>query len=136
MTKRKIVLHFPKKAIDKPIIYTLIKDYNLVFNILKAQITPDAEGLMIIELGGNEKDYNAGIKFLKEQGVETQPLSKDVTRDEDKCIHCGHCITLCPTGALFVKDKKTREIGFDKDKCIACEICIKACPPRALEIKY
>lgn len=136
MIKRKIVLHFPKKVVDKPIIYSLIKDYGLVFNILKAQITPDAEGLAIMELSGDEKNYNAGIKHLEEQGVKIQPLSKDVTRNEEKCTHCGACVSLCPTGALFVKDKKTREIGFNKDKCIACEICVKSCPPRALEINY
>ena len=34
MKKKRIVLHFPHKLIDKPIAYNLVKDYNLVFNIL------------------------------------------------------------------------------------------------------
>ncbi len=41
---KRIVLHFPKRLVDRPIVYHLIKDYNLEFNILKAQATPEEEG--------------------------------------------------------------------------------------------
>jgi len=36
---KRIVLHFPRRLVDQPIVYNLIKDYNLSFNILKASIT-------------------------------------------------------------------------------------------------
>ena len=37
---KRIVLHFPKRLVDRPIVSRLVKDYNLDFNILKALITP------------------------------------------------------------------------------------------------
>ena len=54
---KKVVLHFPKRMVDEPILYRLIKDYDLEFNILKASITPEAEGLMVVELKGEQKQY-------------------------------------------------------------------------------
>jgi len=136
MAVKKIVLLFPKEKIDKPLVYKLIKDHNLVFNILKASITPDQEGHMALELNGDPREIEAGIKYLKEQGVKVEPLSKDIKVNWDKCVQCGACVAICPTGALYVKDRKTMEVAFDADKCIACELCIRPCPPRAIEVHF
>ena len=98
--KKKVVLHFPKRMVDEPILYRLIKDYDLEFNILKASITPEAEGLMVVELIGDQKHYDQGVKYLIDSGVKIQSLSQDVTRNEERCTSCGACITVCPAGAL------------------------------------
>ena len=132
---KRIVLHFPRRLVDRPIVYRLVKDYNLEFNILKALFTPEEEGLMILEISGEQKDYDKGIKYLTKSGVKIQSLSQDVTRNEEKCTHCGACITICPTGA-FELDHSTRQVKFYGDKCVACGICIKACPPRAMELHF
>jgi len=132
---KRIVLHFPHRLVDQPIVYRLIKDFNLEFNILKAYVTPREEGLMVLELTGKEEDYKKGVAYLKKCGVKIQPLSKDIIRNEQKCTDCGVCIPICPVDALVV-DKTTRKVNFDKDKCIACELCIKICPTRAMEIHF
>jgi ferredoxin len=121
--------------VDQPIVYKLVKDFDLQFNILKASVTPEEEGLMVLELTGKRENYEKGIEYLGACGVKIQPLSKDVTRDEEKCTHCGVCVPICPTGALIV-DEETRKIIFKNDKCIACELCIKICPPRAMEVHF
>ncbi len=133
--RRKIVLHFPQRSVDRPIVFRLIKDYDLEFNILKASVTPDEEGLMVLELRGDRNNYDAGIRYLTKEGVRIQALSQDVIRNEERCIHCGACITTCPTNA-FVVDQGTREIQFINEKCIACGLCIKPCPPRAMELHF
>lgn len=135
MVSHKIVLHFPQKLVDQPIVYKLVKDFDLKFNILKAQVTPEEEGLLVLELTGERRNYEKGLKYLKEVGVKTQPLSRDVTRDEDRCTHCGVCVPICPTDALII-DAKTKKVIFDNTKCIACELCVKACPVRALEVHF
>ena len=136
MPSKKLVLKFPKEITDQPIVYKLIKDYNLVFNILKARVSPEKEGLLLMELSGKQKDIDKGIKYLKDNGVKVQPLSKDIERDEKKCTHCGACIVHCPTEALYIKDRKTMEVGFDKSKCILCEACVPVCPVHAMKINY
>lgn len=133
-TARKVVLRFPHRLVDKPIIYRLVKDYDLQFNILKASVTPKEEGLLILELSGKKKNFEDAMRFLTEVGVELQPLVQDVFRLEDRCTHCGACITICPVDAFKV-DPVTRRVDFLNTKCIACELCIKACPVRAMEVR-
>jgi ferredoxin len=132
---KRIVLHFPKRLVDRPIVSRLVKDYDLDFNILKALVTPEEEGLLIIELSGEQPDYDKGIRYLTKTGVKIQSLSQDVLRNEERCTHCGACITICPSGA-FELDPLTRIVSFYDEKCVACGLCIKACPPRAMEVHF
>ncbi len=132
---KKIVLRFPRRLVDRPIICRLVKDFDLEYNVLKASITPEEEGLLVLELTGERKEYDKGVKYLIKTGVQIESLSQDVTRNEEMCTHCGACITLCPTDAFQV-DPVTRRVSFLNDKCIVCGICIKACPPRAMEVHF
>jgi L-aspartate semialdehyde sulfurtransferase ferredoxin len=135
MISKRIVLHFPQRLVDKPIVYRLIKDFNLEFNILKAYVTPQEEGLMVLELKGQDAEYEKGMEYLRASGVKIQPLSEDIVRNSDKCTDCGVCVTVCPAQALVV-DPATRKVIFHEDKCIACELCIKICPTHAMEVHF
>jgi L-aspartate semialdehyde sulfurtransferase ferredoxin len=135
MVRHKIVLHFPHEQVDKPIVSKLVRDYGLDFNILKASITPREEGLLVLEITGKEKDYERGMAYIESCGVTVQPLSQDIRRNEERCTHCGVCVAICPTEALFV-NRDTLEVGFDNEKCVACELCIKVCPTHAMEVHY
>ncbi|MFC1860082.1 NIL domain-containing protein [Chloroflexota bacterium] len=132
---KRIVLHFPKRLVERAIVSRLVREYNLNFNILKASVTPDAEGLVVMELSGKQEDYDKGIGYLTKTGVRIQSISQDVLRNEERCTHCGACITICPTGA-FELDPLTRRVSFHGEKCLACGLCIKACPPRAMELHF
>jgi ferredoxin len=132
---KRIVLHFPRSLVEQPIICRLARDFKLEFNILKASVTPREEGLLILELSGEQRDYDRGIQYLIETGVRIQSLSQNVIRNEERCTHCGACITICPVGA-FIVEPSTRLVDFSDAKCIICELCIKACPLRAIELKF
>jgi len=132
---KRIVLRFPPRLSGQPIVSRLVKDFNLDFNILKALITPEEEGLLVLELSGGQNDYDKGVRYLTKTGVRIQSLSQDVIRNEERCTHCGACITICPPGAFEI-DLSTRQVTFHDTKCIACELCIKACPPRAMEVHF
>ena len=132
---KRIVLHFPRRITDRPILYRLVKDYDLEFNILKASVSPEKEGLMVLRLKGEQKEYDKGINFLIKTGVRIETLSQDVTRNEERCTPCGACITICPADA-FELEPKTRSVKFLNEKCLACGICITACPPRAMEVHF
>jgi len=135
MISKRIVLHFPHDLADQPIVYKLVKDYDLEFNILKAYITAEQGGLLVLELGGENRNYQQGIRYLRDAGVTVQPLSQDVVRNSNRCSHCGACVPLCPAAAFEVVPV-TREVHFHDTKCVACGLCVKACPLRAMEVRF
>jgi len=128
---KKVVLEFPQHTWDQPIIYALNTKHNLMFNIVKAKITPRQEGVMTLELSGEKEDFDRGIEFLKEIGVRVRFLAGDIDRDEELCTHCGLCTTICPTDALSM-NRETMEVVFDKERCVGCELCVPLCPFKAI----
>jgi ferredoxin len=135
MISKRIVLKYPNRLVDRPIVCKLVKDHHLDFNILKAYITPREEGLLVLELKGEDENYNQGIAYLTKIGVNVQPLSQNVVRNEERCTHCGACVAICPADALTM-DPVSRKVHFDNEKCIACELCVPGCPPRAMEVHF
>lgn len=135
MYKNKIVCFFSEAQSEQPIIYRLVKDYDLVINILKALINPRKEGFLVVELIGERENYEAGIAFLKDIGVRIESLSQSVVWNEDSCTHCGACTSFCPTGALEI-DRETMEVSFDNAKCVVCGMCLDCCPTKAVVLHF
>ncbi len=133
MIKRKLVLSFPEKIVTKPITYKLVKEFNLEFNILRAEITPDMEGKMLIELRGDKNQIDQAIKYLSRTGVPVQEAEKDIIIDRNQCVDCGVCTSICITQALSL-DTKNSKLKFNKDKCILCELCLDCCPVSAIKV--
>ena len=133
MVKRKLVLSFPESIVTKPITYRLVKEFNLEFNILRAEITPDMEGKMLIELRGDKEKIEQSIKYLTDTGVSVQEAAKDIIIDKNLCVDCGICTSICITQALCL-DEKTSKLKFNKEKCILCELCLNCCPVSAIKV--
>jgi len=135
LASKKIVLRFSAILVEQPIIYRLIKNYDLMVNIIKAEINPRREGFLIMELSGQPENFQQGIEFLNNLGVTVEPLSEMVVRDEERCTHCGACIAVCPVGALYL-ERPSMEVGFDNEKCVVCGICVQYCPQKAMDVKW
>lgn len=135
MASEKLVLNFPPARVRQPVVYHLVKDFDLRVNILRASIGPDEAGHMVVEIEGTRPQIEKGRKYIESHGVKWQPLSKDVRWREDLCVHCTACISACPTGALRV-DRASMTVSFDGEKCIGCELCIPVCGYKAMEITF
>ena len=48
---------------------------------------------------------------------------------KEKCIGCGNCTRVCPTGAIQIKNGKAE---IDLNKCINCKNCQAVCPVKAI----
>ena len=130
-TKIKIGLTFPPEKTDKPIVTNLVK-FGLTFNILKAYVSPGKTGNIILELVGSDADIKKGLTYLENEEIHVKIYTDSVIRYEEKCIHCGACTSVCPSGALKM-NKDTWQLEFDMSKCLLCGHCIRACPARAIK---
>ncbi len=128
MITQKLLLHFPQSATEKPIVYHLVKDYNLIINIFRARVTPEEDGFLVLDVTGNEEDIRQGMAFVKSFNIQVNEANKGVRWDSSKCVQCGNCIPHCPTEALYISDKKSRKIDFNSSLCVECLSCIENCP--------
>lgn len=133
MSSKKVVLYFAADITDQPIIYHLVKDYDLVINILKADINPQKEGTLVVELTGD--NFGPSIEYLRQLGVIVQPLTEEIIQNEEKCVSCGACTAICPTGALYI-ERPDMLVRFDSNHCVVCRLCVKACPMKAMEVRF
>ena len=61
-----------------------------------------------------------------------QPVSQNpLVGDENKCVHCVACVSICPTGTFRFEDWK---VVAESGKCIQCGACVVGCPQRSLRL--
>jgi len=129
--KTRLLIEFPQKLTNEPITYNLVKNYNLIPNILKAHIDIDMQGILLIEIEGEAQDINSGIAYLRGLDTTVTLIKSAITIDTDKCIHCSACVAACEAGAI--KRNENYKIEFDASMCRECMLCVKACPLRCIK---
>ncbi len=134
MYSKILILRFPIDVVHKPLCCEIVKKYDLTFNILNAEVFPRKEGVLVLDVSGERKNFKLGVKYLKDHGVDVKNAEQEVKRVEDKCTHCGACTAICTTGALFI-ERPEMTVKFDQKKCSICELCIPACPTRAMKVR-
>jgi ferredoxin len=133
MSDKKFRLKFNDSNLHDSVSYILVSKFNIKPNVLQARIDGSG-GRMILSMSGDENDISNAIKYLRSVDIEIEPLDNYVKRDDNRCIDCGSCISLCPTFA-FEMDKETWDVLLDTNKCVACGFCISACPTHAITLK-
>ncbi len=76
MAKRRVMFTFPEELIREPVIYNLSQQFNIVTNILRADVTED-RGWVVLELDGEDEDIEAGITWATSKGVRVEPISDE-----------------------------------------------------------
>jgi pyruvate formate lyase activating enzyme len=64
---------------------------------------------------------------------ESQSVKLQITYDRKKCVHCQHCVQVCPNHCIsHVGTEGSERIVIDHEHCIGCQTCVLGCPGRAL----
>lgn len=134
MYSERILIHFPRELVNQPILSSVVKEFDISFNLLSARVMENEEGQIKVVLRGARANVLAAVDFIKKKGVGVKSLSKFIEIDRENCTDCGACVVHCPTSALYVAPGG--ETAFDASKCIACELCRPACPYHAVVVAH
>jgi len=77
MDRLRVRLTFPPALIQEPIVYRLVKDFDIVINIRRADVKAD-RGWVLLELEADEATLQKGVAWLKGKGVQVDPIESDV----------------------------------------------------------
>jgi Fe-S-cluster-containing hydrogenase component 2 len=124
----KALLSFDTHRVTEPIISAVVLEKKVPINILRAQIN-ERGGHVLVEIPDWQSE--TVLKALRDSGVGVQ-VKKLIEILRDKCVDCGHCITLCPVHAINYESDLTVEV--EEQKCIQCGRCADACPVTAISI--
>ncbi|MGB3616361.1 MAG: NIL domain-containing protein [Elainellaceae cyanobacterium] len=129
--KKRVTLTFPKQSVRMPVTYRLAKDFNVAANIIRAQVTPNQVGTLVVELQGDIDQIGAAIEWMEDLNVQVSTRQGEIIIDETTCVHCGLCTGVCPTESLTLHPE-TAELTFVQSSCIVCEQCVPTCPVSAI----
>lgn len=132
MIIKSVMLKFPRECVGKPVISNLVREHGIEVNILRARIHPTEKGRMLAQLKGSDDRITASLEYLLSSGVDVYLPENSFIWQEKKCVHCGACAGICPSGA-FTINTDTFEVEFDISKCILCELCIEVCYYSAIQ---
>lgn len=123
-----LYLNFPLSLAYEPILSSIILETKIPINFISIKIHSEG-GEGIISVADDKVDIIT--KMLKEKGL--QVLSKrHVVIDENLCVECGGCVSLCYVNALTI-DPISFSLVYDEEKCVYCKLCIDACPRNAIK---
>ena len=113
-----------------------INDYSKVVNeILKHEISfnilrfsTSSSGITML-LDIPDEKIEKITESLKKNNIIVNKKGRVIV-DQEKCIDCGACISLCPTDALSTDNED--KLVFSEDKCIGCLLCFDSCPRKAI----
>jgi len=77
MAKKRIKFTFVQELIKEPIIWKLAKEFDVITNIRRADVTDD-RGWVVLELEGDQEEIERGLDWVRAQGVRVDPVYEDV----------------------------------------------------------
>jgi L-aspartate semialdehyde sulfurtransferase ferredoxin len=77
MAKVRLFVSFPEQLVDRPLIYEVIKKFDVVPNIRRANVE-DHSGWVILEMNGDTAQLDASVAYLEELGCTVNRMEGDV----------------------------------------------------------
>ncbi len=123
----KIVLKFPQRIMQNPLIADVVLETSVRINIDRAFVDASV-GEIIVDVPDKavEKVANA----FRKHGVEVREMDTPIRFEEAECVQCGACVSVCPLEVFSCKEDGT--ISMDLKRCVLCRTCITMCPQGAL----
>ena len=77
MARRRLKLIFGPDMVKEPVIYQMGKQFEIVTNIRRADVT-DERGWVILELDGDKDEIERSLEWVRKNGVRVDPVYEDI----------------------------------------------------------
>ncbi|HZR99185.1 MAG TPA: NIL domain-containing protein [Chloroflexota bacterium] len=77
MAKQRVKFTFPPERITQPLIYNMGRQFDVVTNIRRANVTRD-RGWVILEISGETAEIERAVEWALNQGVRVDPIEGDI----------------------------------------------------------
>lgn len=96
-----------------------------------ALIKKDIEDRRCFIQPATDEDRAAHKAFLSFSTLPPEKRWKNIYRVTDKCIGCGICTKVCPSGSWSIEKRKA---AYKDSECQGCMACVHACPEKAIQL--
>jgi len=77
MARVRIKFTYPTEKITDPIIHSISKNFELISNIRRAEVS-EKVGWVVLELEGKQSNIESALEWVKGQDVRVDPVEGDV----------------------------------------------------------
>ncbi|MEX0683620.1 MAG: NIL domain-containing protein [Dehalococcoidia bacterium] len=77
MATLRVKFTFVEELIKEPLIWKLAKEFDVVTNIRRADVT-DQRGWVVLELVGERDEIDRSLEWVQENGVRVDPVYEDI----------------------------------------------------------
>jgi molybdopterin synthase sulfur carrier subunit len=74
---RRVYFTFNREQCTQPIIYHIVKKFDVIPNIRGASVTEEM-GIMSVEISGKRDDVEKALEWVKKQGLKVDPIEMNV----------------------------------------------------------
>ncbi len=125
----KLYCRFSPQVIRAPILADAILETGVRIDIERARVDATS-GEIVINVP--DEGCRSVVDYLQRHQVDVTRLGEAISKDEENCVHCGACISVCPVDAhAYQHDWSVR---LDAAACVQCGACITACPVSVLRL--
>jgi hypothetical protein len=77
MSRARLFVSFPEQLVDRPMIYEVVKKFDVVPNIRRANVEAHS-GWIILEMAGDTPQLDAAVAYLEDVGCTVNRMEGDV----------------------------------------------------------
>lgn len=129
MATLKIILKFPQKIMENPLLAEVVLETGVLINIDRAFVDA-ATAEIVIDVPDDKKEEI--VDAFRRREVEVCELDVPLLFDEAECVQCGACVSVCPMEVFKLNEDRT--ISIDLKRCVLCRTCLTMCPQGALKL--
>jgi ferredoxin len=115
---------------SRPIIAEVVKETGILINVDRARSDSHEGEEALVDVP--DESCRLVSEKMRNLGAEVSILEEGIRHDDEECVDCGSCISVCPKEVFSFNEEWKLQV--QTKKCILCGRCIVSCPHQALSL--